>query len=62
MTTLVSNPAHIWPDAIAPHARHADAAVSTPTAGTITFRNVGKTYRAAAGDVHALQGIDLDIP
>lgn len=29
---------------------------------TITFHNVGKTCRAAAGDVHALQGIDLDIP
>lgn len=62
MTTLVSNPAHIWTDAIAPHARHTDAAISAPTTGTITFRNVGKTYRAAAGDVHALQGIDLDIP
>ena len=62
MTTLVSNPVHAWPDAPAPHARTADAVVAAPTAGTITFRNVGKTYRAAAGDVHALQGIDLDIP
>jgi D-methionine transport system ATP-binding protein len=62
MTTLVSTPAHTWPEAAAPHARQAEAAVATPTAGTITFESVGKTYRAAAGDVHALQGIDLAIP
>ena len=65
MTTLASNPAHAWPGAPADpaaHARHADAAIAAPGAGTIRFRNVGKTYRAAAGDVHALQGIDLDIP
>jgi D-methionine transport system ATP-binding protein len=65
MTTLASNPAHAWPGASADptaHARHADAAIAAPGAGTIRFRNVGKTYRAAAGDVHALQGIDLDIP
>ncbi len=31
-------------------------------AGSVRFEKIGKTYRAAAGEVTALSGIDVDIP
>ncbi len=37
------------------------AATGARSAGTVRFEGVGKTYRAAAGEVRALDGIDLDI-
>jgi len=30
--------------------------------GSIAFEGVGKVYRSAAGEVHALQGIDAEVP
>ncbi|MFG6082713.1 methionine ABC transporter ATP-binding protein [Paracoccus litorisediminis] len=37
------------------------AAEAVRTAGTVRLEGLGKTYRSAAGEVQALQGIDLDI-
>lgn len=39
-----------------------DAAASGEHSGTIAFEQVGKTYQAASGPVHALQDIDLTVP
>ncbi|WP_407935802.1 methionine ABC transporter ATP-binding protein [Cupriavidus necator] len=38
------------------------AADDAPGIGAVTFEHVGKVYRAPAGDVHALQDIDVAIP
>ncbi|MDZ5458759.1 methionine ABC transporter ATP-binding protein [Azohydromonas lata] len=39
-----------------------DACGHRPTAGTVRFEQVGKTYPSSAGPVRALSGISLDIP
>ncbi|MFS8975093.1 ATP-binding cassette domain-containing protein [Cupriavidus necator] len=50
---------HAAPRSAAPATTAADDA---PGIGSVTFEHVGKVYRAPAGDVHALQDIDVAIP
>lgn len=60
-TAPSQSPSHAAPAAREPRATGGPPAVSTETAPSVVFEQVGKTFATAAGAVRALHGIDLEI-